>query len=130
MGSPFRLKNKARYPWGNHGFPMLPSFDFWGTPSISTEIPIGSAPMPTAERPCFPLSSPKISTSRSEAPLATCGWSPKSGGGVDHHEQLHDPLDTVERCPDSSLTDAKLIMTRRAEACPAATSRSRPSFPR
>jgi hypothetical protein len=40
--------------------------------SISTGMPPGSDPMPTAERACFPLS-PKISTSRSEQPLMTFG---------------------------------------------------------
>jgi hypothetical protein len=43
-------------------------------PSISTEICIGSEPMPTAERACLPLS-PNTSTNRSDKPLATLGWS-------------------------------------------------------
>jgi len=46
--------------------------------SISTGMPIGSEPMPTAERACFPLS-PSTSTKRSEQPLITRGWSWNSG---------------------------------------------------
>lgn len=45
--------------------------------SISTGIPLGSADIPTAERACFPAS-PKSSTSRSEQPLTTLGWSRNS----------------------------------------------------
>jgi hypothetical protein len=41
-------------------------------PSISTEICIGSEPMPTAERACLPFS-PNTSTNRSDMPLATLG---------------------------------------------------------
>src|SRR5262249_41882870 len=46
--------------------------------SISTGIPIGSEPMPTAERACLPAS-PSTSTKRSEQPLMTLGWSANSG---------------------------------------------------
>src|SRR2546428_330792 len=47
------------------------------TISISTGMPIGSSAMPTAERACLPIASPKTSTIRSEKPLITFGWSPK-----------------------------------------------------
>src|SRR5439155_15123406 len=47
------------------------------TISISTGMPIGSSAMPTAERACRPIASPKTSTMRSENPLITRGWSPK-----------------------------------------------------
>ena len=40
--------------------------------SISTGMPIGSEPMPTAERACLPRS-PNTSTKRSEQPLITFG---------------------------------------------------------
>ena len=46
--------------------------------SISTGMPIGSEPMPTAERACLPRS-PNTSTKRSEQPLITLGWSSNSG---------------------------------------------------
>ena len=46
--------------------------------SISTGMPLGSDPTPTAERACRPRS-PNTSTSRSEQPLITLGWSPNSG---------------------------------------------------
>src|SRR5207247_7231232 len=46
--------------------------------SISTGICSGSEPMPTAERACLPMVSPKTSTIRSEKPLITFGCSPNS----------------------------------------------------
>ena len=46
--------------------------------SISTGMPRGSEPMPTAERACRPRS-PNTSTNRSEQPLITSGCSPNSG---------------------------------------------------
>src|SRR5215218_396656 len=46
--------------------------------SISTEIWLGSEPMPTAERACLPAS-PNTSTNKSEQPLITFGCSLKSG---------------------------------------------------
>ena len=45
---------------------------------ISTEMFIGSVPMPTAARAWRPAS-PNTSTIRSEQPLITFGWSPKPG---------------------------------------------------
>src|SRR5437899_13079911 len=43
------------------------------TISISTGMPIGSSAIPTAERACLPIASPKTSTMRSENPLITRG---------------------------------------------------------
>src|SRR5262245_7532347 len=45
--------------------------------SISTGMPLGSDPIPTAERACRPFS-PNTSINRSEQPLMTNGWSSKS----------------------------------------------------
>ena len=45
---------------------------------ISAVIWLGREPMPTAERAWRPAL-PKTSTKRSEQPLITFGWSPKSG---------------------------------------------------
>jgi hypothetical protein len=39
--------------------------------SISTGMPMGSSAMPTAERACLPICSPKTSTIKSEKPLMT-----------------------------------------------------------
>ena len=50
----------------------------WKMASISTAMPPGKAPMPTALRVPMPAS-PKTSFMRSEKPLITLGWSPKSG---------------------------------------------------
>ena len=47
--------------------------------SISTEMLNGSSAMPTAERACLPIASPKISTIKSEQPLMTLGWSVNPG---------------------------------------------------
>ncbi len=41
-------------------------------PSISTDMPFGNDPIPTAERACLPAS-PNTSTNRSEQPLITLG---------------------------------------------------------
>ena len=64
--------------------------------SISMHMPAGSSATPTAERACFPAS-PSTSTSRSEHPFSTAGWSPKPGADADQAEHLHDPGDPVER---------------------------------
>ena len=63
--------------------------------SISTGMPKGSSPIPTAERAWRPLS-PNTSTIRSENPLITFGCSPKPSAEFDHAQHLHHALHLVE----------------------------------
>src|SRR5262249_22982182 len=75
--------------------------------SISTGIPIGSSAMPTADRACLPMASPKTSTIRSEKPLMTLGWSPNPSA------ELTMPSTFTTRFTRSRLPSAARVVARR-----------------
>src|SRR5205085_6325010 len=75
--------------------------------SISTGMPIGSEPMPTAERACLPRS-PNTSTNRSEQPLITFGWSWNSAVA------LTMPSSFTTRATRSRLPSSARITARRS----------------
>jgi hypothetical protein len=72
--------------------------------SISTGMPRGSEPMPTAERACRPRS-PNTVTKRSEQPLMTSGCSLNSGVALTMPKTLTMRL-TRSRSPNSAFMTA------------------------
>jgi hypothetical protein len=80
------------------------------TISISTDIPNGNSAMPTAERACFPMASPKTSTIKSENPFIAFGWSVKPG---------------AELTIPSTLT-TRFTLSRLPRACRVVASRCNP----
>src|SRR5581483_11717429 len=82
--------------------------------SISTGMPIGRDPMPTAERACLPRS-PNTSTKRSEQPLITFGWSSNSGTALTMPSSFTTRR-TLSRLPSSARITARRSMPT-ARAC-------------
>src|SRR6185503_12318535 len=96
--------------------------------SISTGMPIGSEPMPTAERACLPLS-PSTSTNRSEQPLITFGWSVNSGTAFTMPSTFTTRF-TLSRLPSSvRITASRSRPTERACWYACSTVTSRPTLP-
>src|SRR5262245_16615348 len=85
--------------------------------------------MPTAERACFPIASPKTSTIKSENPFTTLGWSLKPSA------ELTIPRTLTMRFTRSRLPSAVRIFPSminpacRADWYPCSTVRSLPTFP-
>ena len=86
-------------------------------PSISTEIWPGSQPMRTAERPCLPLS-PNTSTNRSDMPLATLGWSLKSGTALTMQSIFTERFDAISEPSAWRVAESSCSPTMRARFRP------------
>src|SRR6185437_9020999 len=125
LGAPYRLLleflQRARSPalcqrghgkGERDGEPVLHSTSTMH--SISTGMPIGSDPMPTAERACLPRS-PNTSTKRSEQPLITFGWSSNSGTALTMPSSFTTRR-TLSRLPSSARITARRSMPT-ARAC-------------
>src|SRR5207237_497724 len=98
--------------------------------SISTGICIGSEPMPTAERACLPIVSPKTSTMSSQKPFMTFGCSPKSSVALTMPSTFTTRL-TLSRLPTCArIVASRLSPTSRATCAPCSVERSLPTLPR
>src|SRR6185503_16133506 len=131
-----QARGACRHPRVDRGAEVLPQdrhdhLDSYSTStmhSISTGMPIGSEPMPTAERACLPAS-PNTCTKRSEQPLMTLGCSENSGVAFTM------PSSFTTRFTRSRLPSSSRITARRSRptvrACWYASSRvkSRPTLP-